>query len=68
MRKLILSLIFLVCIGSIVADDPPKEKKSERDTLRVRPQQQRSINIDELEQLNKMFDSLNVKRDTLIKK
>lgn len=75
MKKLapILFWSFIACILIGVPiidahDDPPKEKKSKRDTIYIRPQEQRSINIEELEQLNKMFDSVNMKNDTLKRK
>jgi hypothetical protein len=45
-------------------DDPPRKKKGKKDTI-IQQQMQRSL---DLEMLNKGFDSLNLKQDTLIKK
>lgn len=68
--------IFLIAsLGSLLGaafasiDDPPKNKKKlKEDTTIIQPQQQRSINIEELDQLSNLFDSLIIKQDTLIKK
>jgi len=65
--SLSVGLLFVVAFMPLGTDDPPKKKKEiKKDT--IYPQQQRSINIEELEQLNKLFDSLIIKQDTLIKK
>jgi hypothetical protein len=67
MKILILILYFcFLCNG----DDPPKKQKEKKtkDTLVIHHQIQRSINLKRLDQLNREFDSLNLKQDTLIKK
>lgn len=56
---LIILTICFFCTG----DDPPKGK-NKKDTILIQ-QKQRSIDLDEL---NRRFDSINQKQDTLNKK
>lgn len=64
--KILLIIIFSVFL---LGDDPPKKKKKPKeDTTAIKMQEQRSLNLEELNELNRMFDSLNQKQDTLIKK
>lgn len=60
MKTLIIILLCFVLTG----DDPPKEKRNKKDTILIQ-QAQRSMDLDEL---NRMFDSINAKNDTLKKK
>ena len=60
--------VFVIAYSQPVQEDPPKKKVIKIDTVEVPPQQQRSINIKDLDRLNRLFDSVLIKQDTLIKK
>ena len=59
-----MGLLFAAAFAPIGTDDPPKKKSNKKDTILIQ-QAQRSLDLDEL---NRMFDSINAKQDTLIKK
>jgi hypothetical protein len=75
MENLIRILVMLIVVGNVViisiasnhTDDPPKEKKSKKDTVQIDIEQMQQKNLD-LDQHNKMLDSLLMKIDTLKKK
>ncbi len=54
-------ILIILCFVFFTGDDPPKNKK---DTALI----QRSINLEQLNKLNKKFDSLIQRQDTLIKR
>ena len=58
---------FIIKHNTIKSDDPPKEKKSKKDTVQIDIEQMQQKNLD-LDQHNKMLDSLLMKIDTLKKK
>lgn len=62
MKELLMIICFcFLCSG----DDPPKKKElKKKDSIQV----QRSINLEQLQMLNKSYDSTLLKQDTLIKK
>lgn len=73
-------VLILVCFAipvffnsSVVVEDPPDRKKKKdsivmADTINIQIQEQRSINIEDLDKLNELFDSLNLQQDSIIKK
>ncbi len=61
-------IILCSCFFCFGQDDPPKTKKQKgkQDTIIIQSRQKQ--NIIELQELNRLLDSLNRKQDTLIKK